>query len=145
MIYGELGSFPIEIDVKLRMISYWEKLLTGKETNLSYLSNEILHNLFIDENVDFSWIKHPKHILDDTGYFCIWFQQFFQNSYILLALIRNRLHDQFTQEWHFLIQSSSKAINYRLSKDNFEFENYFNILEDKDIYTLCKFRTTSCQ
>ena len=145
MIYGELGSFPIEIDVKLRMISYWEKLLTGKETNLSYLSNEILHNLLIDENVDFSWIKHAKHILDDTGYFCIWFQQFFQNSYILLALIRNRLHDQFTQEWHFLIQISSKAINYRLSKDNFEFENYFNILEDKDIYTLCKFRTNSCQ
>jgi hypothetical protein len=34
-------------------------------------------------------------------------------------------------------------IYYRLFKDNFEFENYFNILEDKDIYTLCKFRTTN--
>jgi hypothetical protein len=31
MIYGELGLFPIEIDVKLRMISYWARLLTGKE------------------------------------------------------------------------------------------------------------------
>jgi hypothetical protein len=39
--------------------------------------------------------------------------------------------------------NSPKAINYRLFKDNFEFENYFNILEDKDIYTLCKFRTTN--
>lgn len=29
---------------------------------------------------------------------------------------------------------SPKAINYILFKDNFEFENYFNILEDKDIY-----------
>jgi hypothetical protein len=38
MIYGELGLFPIEIDVKLRMISYWARLLTGKETKLSYLS-----------------------------------------------------------------------------------------------------------
>ena len=27
MIYGELGLFPIEIDVKLRMISYWARLL----------------------------------------------------------------------------------------------------------------------
>jgi hypothetical protein len=36
MIYGELGLFPIEIDVKLRMISYWARLLTGKETKLSY-------------------------------------------------------------------------------------------------------------
>jgi hypothetical protein len=31
MIYGELGLFPIEIDVKLRMISYWARLLTGKK------------------------------------------------------------------------------------------------------------------
>ena len=143
MIYGELGLFPIEIDVKLRMISYWARLLTGKETKLSYLSYNILYNLFIDENLDFSWIKHVKHIFDDTGYSYIWSQQFFQNSDLLLALIRNRLHEQFTQEWHSLIQNSPKAINYRLFKDNFEFENYFNILEDKDIYTLCKFRTTN--
>jgi hypothetical protein len=36
-----------------------------------------------------------------------------------------------------------KASNYRIFKENFEFENYFRILEDKDIYTLCKFRTTN--
>ena len=58
MIYGELGLFPIEIDVKLRMISYWARRLTGKETKLSYLSYKILYNLFIDENLDFLWIKH---------------------------------------------------------------------------------------
>jgi len=116
MIYGELGSFPIEIDVKLRMISYWARLLTGKETNLSYLSNKILYNLLIDENVDFPWINHVKHNVDHTGYCYIWFQQFFQNSYILLALIRNRLHEQFTQEWHSLMQNSPKAINYRLCR-----------------------------
>ena len=106
MIYGELGLFPIEIDVKLRMISYWARLLTGKETKLSYLSYKILYNLFIDEDLDFSWIKHVKHIFDDTGYSYIWSQQLFQNSDLLLALIRNRLHEQFTQEWHSLIQNS---------------------------------------
>jgi hypothetical protein len=34
-------------------------------------------------------------------------------------------------------------LNHRIFKENFEFENYFRILEDKDIYTLCKFRTTN--
>jgi hypothetical protein len=34
-------------------------------------------------------------------------------------------------------------LNYRIFKENFEFENYFRVLEDKDIYTLCKFRTTN--
>ena len=47
MIYGELGLFPIELDVKLRMLSYWARLLTGKETELSYLSYNILHYLLI--------------------------------------------------------------------------------------------------
>jgi hypothetical protein len=96
MIYSELGLFPIETDIKSRAISYWARLLTVKETKLSFLSYKILYNLFIDENLDFSWIKHVKHIFDDTGYSYIWSQQFFQNSDLLLALIRNRLHEQFT-------------------------------------------------
>jgi hypothetical protein len=35
MIYGELGRYPIEIDIKVRMISYWSKLIMGKETKFS--------------------------------------------------------------------------------------------------------------
>jgi hypothetical protein len=35
MIYGELGRYPIEIDVKMRIISFWTKLCCGKESKLS--------------------------------------------------------------------------------------------------------------
>ena len=45
MIYCELELFPIEIDVKLRIISYWARLLTDKETELSYVSYEMLYYL----------------------------------------------------------------------------------------------------
>ena len=30
MIYGEFGRFPLEIQVKTRMIKFWAKILTGK-------------------------------------------------------------------------------------------------------------------
>ena len=36
MVYGELGRYPIEIDIKLRMVSFWAKILTGKQTKLSF-------------------------------------------------------------------------------------------------------------
>jgi hypothetical protein len=32
MMYGELGRFHIEIDIKIRMVSFWPILLLGKET-----------------------------------------------------------------------------------------------------------------
>jgi hypothetical protein len=49
----------------------------------------------------------------------------------------------FLQEWNSNLENSPKALNYRLYKQIFEFENYFNILENKDIFTFCKFRTTN--
>jgi hypothetical protein len=53
MIYNELGWFPIEIEIKLKMISYWVRLLTGKETKISYLSYKSLYDIFIDEHLSF--------------------------------------------------------------------------------------------
>lgn len=143
MVYGELGIFPLKIDIKVRTISYWTRLLSGKEIKLPYISYKLLYKLFIDENYDNSWIKYVKHILDETGYSYIWTQQIFQNSDWLIAAIKNRLCEQFVQEWHSLLQNSPKALNYRLFKDTFEFEHYLNILEDKDIYSFCKFRTSN--
>lgn len=37
MIYGKLGRYPLKIQIKTRMIAYWSKLLTGKETDISKL------------------------------------------------------------------------------------------------------------
>ena len=46
-------------------------------------------------------------------------------------------------EWNSSLENSPKALNYRLYKQIFEFENYFNIVENKDIFTFCKLRTTN--
>jgi hypothetical protein len=46
--------------------------------------------------------------------------------------VKLRLRDQFLQEWNSNLENSPKALNYRLYKQIFEFENYFNILENKD-------------
>ena len=57
--------------------------------------------------------------------------------------IKLTLQDQFQQHWHNQLENSPKAINYRLFKNIFEIEHYFHILDDRDIYTFCKFRTTN--
>ena len=37
MIYGELGCYPMDVDIKVRTISYWARLfITGKQSKLSF-------------------------------------------------------------------------------------------------------------
>ena len=35
MVYGELGRYPIDIDIKVRTISYLARLLSGKQAKFS--------------------------------------------------------------------------------------------------------------
>jgi hypothetical protein len=33
MLYGELGRYPLNITVKLKILSFWSKLIDGKQSN----------------------------------------------------------------------------------------------------------------
>ena len=41
-LYGELGRFTVDITVKLRMIIYWNRLITGKQSKLTQLVYKLL-------------------------------------------------------------------------------------------------------
>ena len=45
LLYGELGRFPVHISVKLRMIAFWFRLLSGKQSKLSLLVYNLLLNM----------------------------------------------------------------------------------------------------
>ena len=61
----------------------------------------------------------------------------------LKLVIKNNLIYQFKQIWNSSIETSSKGGNYKLFKGELKFENYLDILEDKDKFTLCRFGTTN--
>jgi hypothetical protein len=65
-------------------------------------------------------------------------------------LLKNNSNNKYCKWGHFVVSpdfnsvnDSPKALNYRIYKDNLVFENYLNILNDKDNLTLSKFRTTN--
>ena len=64
MVYGELGRFPLGIYVKLRIINYWAKLLTGKQEKIP----AILYNFsLLNYGTNIHWLKSVKSILDECG------------------------------------------------------------------------------
>ena len=68
LLYGELGRFPVHISVKLRMIAFWFRLLTGKQSKLSLLVHNLLLNDMKNHVHNHKWLPFVKSILDDAGY-----------------------------------------------------------------------------
>ena len=53
MINGELGRHPLSIDIKMRMVTYWAKLLLGKDSKIYNTMYALLYKLNANENKTF--------------------------------------------------------------------------------------------
>ena len=143
MVYGELGRYPLDVDINVRMITYWSKLLLGKQSKFSTLAYKLLYiKNFRNERVS-PWLSHIRTILNECGISYIWTLQSCISENWLRVVVKNNLIDQFKQNWKSSIENSSKGDNYKLFKQELKFENYLDNLEDKDKFTLCRFRTSN--
>ena len=68
MIYGELGRYPLEIDIKSRIISFCAKLLSGKELKLSKIIYNLCYYMSIKNVEHFTWLDNVKKILNECGF-----------------------------------------------------------------------------
>ena len=66
MIYGELGCYPLSIKIKLRIISYWNRLIS----NENKLSSK-LYKLHMNGTTNFKWISLFKVYLMILAELCI--------------------------------------------------------------------------
>ena len=48
MVHGELGVFPLDVDIKLRMLTYWVRLCLGDKYKISNTIYSLSYKL--DEN-----------------------------------------------------------------------------------------------
>jgi hypothetical protein len=99
MIYGQLGRYPLDIDIKLRNILFWAKLITGKDIKLSIISYRLLY-LSQNNNCQFSWLNYVESILNECGRSYVWLNQNFISEEWLKNSVKTCLQDQFQQTWH---------------------------------------------
>ena len=68
MIYGELCVTPLSIDVSIRMVVYWAKLVSSNQNKISNMIYSILYKLHNLEIYKSDWINTVRSILNDSGY-----------------------------------------------------------------------------
>ena len=142
MIYGELGVTPLPIDIKTRILSYWAKLIEGKENDI--LSSNvyfIMYEMHKNRLIKSSWIDTVKTTLNSLGFSGFWNNQSFLNANWLKKATNQRLKDIFIQDWFTHIDVSSHTNTYKIFKQNFQQRKYISSLPDKLCKIMLKFRT----
>jgi hypothetical protein len=88
---GELGRFPIEVKVKLRMISFWSRLIQS-ESKLSSILYKLMLSLYEQNQQNFKWITCVESIFNEVG-----LGNIFQNQigYFDKHMVKQILRDQF--------------------------------------------------
>ena len=68
MVYGELGITPLDIDIKVRMIVYWAKLVSEDQSKISHMMCSLLYT-FDEFNIFKSnWLISIRCTLNDSGF-----------------------------------------------------------------------------
>ena len=143
MIYGELGRFPLILYIKVRVLQFWGRILNGKNTKLSRVMYNILHNDYTSGFHRHKLLAFIENILNETGYGHIWLSQHNEYNNYLGPVILQRLKDQYFQVWRENVYHSSKSLAYRIFKDNFRLEPYLLTLNKNYRSLFTRYRTTN--
>ena len=68
MVYGELGAYPLFIDIQYRMVSLWAKLRDGGHNEIATNLYKIINRLKEKEKIKSKWLDHVKYIINSNGF-----------------------------------------------------------------------------
>ena len=142
MVYSELGKCCIMNSVKEQMVNFWSRLVTSKQSKISYIMYRVVKLLHDRDDIPFQsdWIGNVKNIWYESGFTFVWLQQETVNPKWLKGVIHKRLADFNRQKWHNEMNVNSHCESYQMLKDNLRCEPYITLLITRQRITLYKFR-----
>ena len=141
MVYGELGAYPLYVDVQSRILNYWCKVAFAGDNKFSNIMYAFYKCKFTQDFSNSKWMLYVKNSLNNLGFGNMWDSNEGFTYEWFKHTIKQRIYDQFEQKWHCNVFDSPKGHFYRIIKENFCFEKYLDILDPSDRIALCRFRT----
>lgn len=112
-VYGEFGRIDYKTKRYLLIIKYWFKILNSHEIKYIKLVYKLmLSDIEVNPNVT-NWASLVRDILVSLGFNEVWLQQGVGNYSRFISLFKQRLNDNFIQNWHARIDNSTRALFYK--------------------------------
>lgn len=122
LVYGELGRFPLIINIKCRMLTYWNNLLSSDKLSSKFAS--LLFKLKAKDMQKDKWINFIKSTFDEIGLSFIFSDQLHVSTEWLKINAKQILCDQFVQKWNAELANTSRGLFYLSFKKEFIVEPY---------------------
>jgi len=123
LVYGESGRYPLYISSTLRCIKYWLKLLRMPDSRLPKQAYNMM--LTMVQNGKKCWAMKVHDCLFSNGFGYVWVNQFVPNEKQFISELKQRLIDNYGQEWWAALQDSDRYSMYRQFKTHIGPELYF--------------------
>ena len=108
MVYGELGAYPLFIDIQYRMVSFWAKLRDGGHNDIATNLYKIIYRLSEQGKLKSKWLDHVKYIINSNGFGHVWNSPNEVNMKWFTGAFKRKLHDQYLQTWSSLVDQMEK-------------------------------------
>ena len=124
-VYGELGRYPLYISRYVRIISYWCKVINTDNILMKKIYKQGLNDC---NKGCKNWVSNIKTMLNNYGFTDVFENNHFVNPKVFPSIFKQKVIDNFIQEWFSSIENSTVLENYSLIKKQFDYENYLDIL-----------------
>ena len=129
-VYGELGRYPLYINRYIRIIKFWFKII---RTN-NIIMNSIVETCIsdIDKGIT-NWFANVRNLLEKYGFLDIWLDPLSVNQNQFIAIFKQRLLDEYIQEWRASVNNNDILFLYRSVKINFGMESYLENIFSRNL------------
>lgn len=141
LVYGEVGRYPLSINIKCRMLSYWNNLQNSNKLSSKFCT--LLYNMNRNGVQNLKWIQSIKSIFDEIGLSFIFNDKIHVSPQWLKSLANQILRDQFIQKWNAELANTSRGQFYIKFKNEFRLEPYLLRLKPQHRFILTKFRLSN--
>ena len=96
------------------IINYWFKILKSEQIKYIKYAYQLMMTDIENKTDSVNWASELRDMLYNLGFYGVWVNQGVGNKDLFLAEFKQRLNDNFIQNWNSRLDELSRAIFYRL-------------------------------
>ena len=123
LVYGELGRYPLHVNTYVKCIKFWLRIVFMDEQRYPKKAYNMLMSLQRQNYT--TWACQIRNMLYYYGFGVVWEAQSVGNTKSFLVQFKQRLVDNFSQDWHSALESHSFYEVYSTFGQTLNMRTYF--------------------